>query len=207
MPWQQALRRFTACSNRSCSDGHLLPRDISALLLREQAASRTPSGMLGWRNASHSCISPQSPLFPQPAFLCPVLDQQTVDVEKQANRAHNLSRTTSQISRPQLLPAEGGKLGNALSAPLLAQPTSLLLLGGSPIHPMPNAPAAPAVTKIDRLSRKQWRLCQASPWWRWRPGSIPVSRTSTSTLFLLADMYITDTHDPRHQEAFQKSPS
>lgn len=77
-------------------------------------------------------------------------------------------------------------------------------------HPfilMPNAPAAPAVTKIDRLSRKQWRLCQASPWWRWRPGSIPVSRTSTSTLFLLADMYITDTHDPRHQEAFQKSPS
>lgn len=156
------------------------------------------------RDEERKCISPQSPLFPQPAFLCPVLDQQTVDVEKQA---HNLSRTTSQISRPQPLPAEGGKLENALSAPLLAEPVSLLLLGGSPIHPYAQCTAARAVTKIDRLFRKQWRLCQASPWWRWRPGSIPVSRTSTSTFFWFADMYITDTHDPRHQEAFQKSPS
>lgn len=184
LPWQQGLRRFRACSNSSCSDVHLLPRDISELLLREQAASRTPAGMLGWGNASYSCISPQTPLFPQPAFSCPVLDQQRVDVEKQAHWAHNLSRTTSQISQPQLLPAEGSKLENALSSPSLLSQYRCFSWEAHPFILMPNAPAGPAVTKIDRLCRKRWRLCQASPWWRRRPGSIPVSRTSTSTPLL-----------------------
>lgn len=140
----------------ACSEGHLGPRALyrgSWLLL-----GRLPGSLTG-ENPPCSHLSPQSPLFLQRAFFSPALDQRTVDVEKQTEH-------TVCSEPPRRFPGLGFHQQKPASWKMLSSPSllslreSLLPLGGSPSQciVMSNAPAAPAVIKINRLSREQWRL-------------------------------------------------